>query len=91
MSQSERVFGEGETKLKNLLINLLHRRRRSSCAGRRVANTPKLCGEVPLVAGVGGRDDLDVCATFGIATHRCVYDDAADVWMVDSCPCRSVA
>ena len=51
---------------------------------------------VLLVAGVGGRDERDVCAAFGIATHRCVYDAAADVWMVDghtdySCPCASAS
>ena len=50
---------------------------------------------VLLVAGVGGRDERDVCAAFGIATHRCVYD-AADVWMVDgqtdySCSCAAAS
>ena len=58
---------------------------------RRVTHTPLLCGGVLLVAGVGARDERDVCADFGIATHRCVYDAAADVRMVDghtdySCP-----
>ena len=37
---------------------------------RRVSNTPLLCGGVLLVSSVGGRDERDVCATFGIATHR---------------------
>ena len=50
---------------------------------RRVTNTPLLCGGALLVAGVGEKDGRDVCAALGIATHRCVYDAAADVWMVD--------
>ena len=50
---------------------------------RRVTNTPLLCGGVLLVAGVGDRNELDVCAAFGIATHRCVYDGDADAWIID--------
>ena len=57
----------------------------------RVTNTPVICGGVLLVAGVRDRDERDVCGGFGMATHRCVYDAAADAWMVDghtdnSCP-----